>query len=211
MAINDIISSVLETIGLKQSEADRARKEVERQEEELRCANDALAALDEELQAAEQRLRTVKAQYDAATGSMKKSREALLQSLMKDFRHLQERQQITLARRDSVQALLQQRRLELEHLLHPVETDALEEAADVKKELLDDLHERDEALGQLEEQVYQPTVPAVATDSQTDAAKEAERIAAAKLEKEYAELMGEEPTKTPAKPSDTENKPQEIA
>ena len=211
MAINDILSSVLETIGLKKSEEDRARQEIEHQEEELRCANDALSALDEELQAAEQRLRTVKAQYDAATGSMKKSREALLLSLMKDFRHIQERQQITLARRDSVQALLQQRRLELEQLLHPVETDALEEAADAKKELLEDLHERDEALGQLEENTYQPEVQTVDTSSQTAADKEAEKAAAAKLEKEYAELMGDEPAKTPEKPSTTETNPQEIA
>ena len=133
---------------------------------------------------------------------------------MKDLRHIQERQQVTFSRRDATQALLQQRRLEFEQLLHPVQTEALEEAADAKQEFLEDLRERDEALGTLEENTYQPpeTIPQTAPNA-VDAARDA--AAAARLEREYAELMGETPeTPEPAVPNGRETPaqvPEEIA
>ena len=195
MDINDFICKLLQKLGLKKTETGRVKEDIARLEEELRDVNDALSALEEELQATEQRLRNAKAQYDAAFGTMKAGREALVRSLMKECKHVQERQQVTLARRDAVQALLQQRRLELEQLLHPIDTEALEEATDDKKDLLHNLYERDKARDELEKNTYQPGVSAEEAAAAENAAKAAEAEAQARLEREYAELMGEEPQK----------------
>ena len=156
MVINDFLCHLLEKLGLKKSEKERLQEDITRLEEELRCANDALSDLDEELQDVERRFRKAKALYDDTNGSMKKSREAAVRSLLTDYRHLQERQQVALARRDAVQALLHQRKLELEHRLHSVEIEDLDEAIDIKKDMLYDLRERDKALTELEKNTYQP-------------------------------------------------------
>ncbi|MBR6058949.1 MAG: hypothetical protein IKP58_12350 [Victivallales bacterium] len=210
MDINDFICKLLEKVGLKKDEKGRIKDEIARLEEELRDANDVVSSLEEELKATEQRLRNAKAQYDDAMGSVKAGREALVRSLMKECKNVQERQQVTIARRDAVQALLQQRRLELEQLLHPVQTDALEEANDNKKDILYDLRERDKARDQLEKNTYQPSVSSEEAAAAENAAKAAEAEAAARLEREYAELMGEKPQKAhePPKTDDSQNAPE---
>ena len=205
MDINDFICKLLEKVGLKKDEKRRIRDEIIRLEEELRNVNDVVSSLEEELKTTEQRLRNAKAQYDESTGTVKAGREALVRSLMKECKNVQERQQVTIARRDAVQALLQQKRLELEQLLHPVETDALEEANDVKKEILYDLRERDKARDQLEKNTYQPSVSSEEAAAAENAAKAAEAEAAARLEREYAELMGEKSPKAPEPPKTDES------
>lgn len=207
MPINDIISGLLEKIGLKKGEVALARDAIARLEEELRCANDDLSAQDEELQGVERQLRAAKAQYDAATGVMKRSREAVVRSLMKKLELIQERQQITLAHRDSTQALLHQSRLDLDKLLHPVATEQLEEAGDRKRELLEELQERDLAQGELEKQTYQPG--ATNDESRTTPVSDAE--ADARLQQDFARLMGEEPAKPASDTAEAEEKPQELA
>ena len=211
MDINDFICKLLIKLGLKKGEKERIRDGIARLEEELRDVNDDLSALEEELQASEQRLRSAKAQYDAAAGTMKAGREALVRSLMKECKNVQERQQVTLARRDAVQALLQQRRLELEQLLHPVETDTLADATDDKKELLRDLRERDKVRDELEKNTYQPSVSSEDATAATNAAKAAEAEAQARLEREYAELMGEEPPKASEQSKQPEDDTQKTA
>lgn len=156
MVINDFLCHLLEKLGLKKSLNERIREDITRLEEELRSANDVLCDLDEELQAAEQRFRNAKALFDKAEGAMKTSREATVRSLMTECRHVQERQQLARLRRDAVQALLHQRKLELEHRLHSVETEDLDEALDIKKDMLYDLRERDKALAELEKNTYRP-------------------------------------------------------
>lgn len=197
MDINDLLCKLLERLGLKKDAKRRIQDEIAHLEEELRDANDAVSSLEDELKATEQRLRNAKAQYDDAMGSVKAGREALVRSLMKECKNVQERQQVTIARRDAVQALLQQRRLELEQLLHPIEAEALEEAADDKTDLLHDLNERDKARDRLEKNTYQPSVSPEETAAAEKAAKAAEAEAAARLERDYAELMGEKPQKAP--------------
>ena len=156
MVINDFLCHLLEKLGLKKSPKERIQEDITRLEEELRCANDALCELDEELLATEQRFRNAKALFDNADGAIKTSREATVRSLMTECRHVQERQQLARLRRDAVQSLLHQRKLELEHRLHSVETEDLDEAIDIKKDMLYDLRERDKALAELEKNTYRP-------------------------------------------------------
>lgn len=207
MFINDFLCRLLESLGLKRSEMERVRDDIARLAEELCCVNDALSNLDEELQAAERRFRNAKALYDDADGTMKKSRETLLLSVMKDCKHIQERQHLMSARRNALQALLHQRRLELEQLQHPVETDALEEAIDIKKEMLYNFSECDKALDELEGRKYQPLKNA----STKDNVKTVETDVASPQEREYDELMDNDAIKNSEKSKKKDDKAQKTA
>lgn len=203
MVINDFLCHLLEKLGLKKSLNERIQEDITRLEEELRCANDALSDLDDELQAAEQRCSNAKALYDKAEGTMKTSREATVRSLMMECRHVQERQQLARLRRDAVQALLHQRKLELEHRSHSVEIEDLDEAIDIKKDMLYDLRERDKALTELEKNTYRPNETNSKTpDKMPETEVNTERIS---TEQTVEPVNAPEPQTTP------ENEPQKTA
>lgn len=94
MALNDIISRLLELLGLKSSDA----KKYETMEQKLsanRALNvDRLEALKEKIATLERQAKAKKKEYDAATGDTKRVIAGEIQRILGDLDHLQRREVI---------------------------------------------------------------------------------------------------------------------
>lgn len=187
MAINDILAELAVKIGLKKTDLQRCESSIAELEEQIRDLYDELERKLEEARQLEARIRKIKAQYDQAAPASKKLLESQLKSLMGDFRHLQELQDLTLRNIEKSKLLLQSRRMELEVLLHPVEVDAVEDAADAKQELLDDLKDEDRELAKLKDKAYVREEESEADRPTTPAYDQARKEA---LNREFESLFG---------------------
>lgn len=154
MAINDILSNLLTKTGLKKTDEQKCTAAIAALEEDIRNRYDELECKVDEARRLEGRIRQVKEQYDKATPASKKLLEAQLKSLMGDFRHLQERQGLTLRNIEKSKLLLQNKRIELENLHHPADVVAIEEAAETKDDILSELKREDREIASLKEKTY---------------------------------------------------------
>lgn len=207
MALNDMLAALLVKVGLRKSEAARCDEAILRHEDRIRDFNGLLADQLDEVRRLEARIRALKAEYDKAGGAGKALCEARLRSLMKDFARSKELQDLTLRNLEREKLLLQNRRLEREHLRHPTDVEAVEDALERKDELVQETQEEDETLAELEGRVYRREEPAAGAPD--DAQAEARR--AAQLERDLAAVLGDAPAAEAPQPKEKEEDAAEAA
>lgn len=154
MPLNDAIAAVLEKVGLKKSEMRKCRDAILQHEERIKDLNDELSGKLAEAQRIEQSLLELKRTFDAASPASQKLLESQIRSAMNDFRGLKEMQDIVLRNLEKEKLLLRNRRIELEHLRHPTDVEAIVEAQDRKEEIVSNLKEEDVEVAELEGNVY---------------------------------------------------------
>ena len=154
MAINDILSGLLVKTGLKKTDLQKCEAVIAEHEERIKDLFDELADRTSESRFLEERIRKLKGEYDVAAPVSKPLLEAQIRSLMGDFRHLKELQDLVLRNIEKEKLLLQGRRMERENLRHPVSVETVEEAVETKESILDDLKDEDAELARLEGTSY---------------------------------------------------------
>lgn len=201
MPINDFISDILVKTGLKKTEDQLCADAISHHEERIRDLNDHLAELLDEVARIEHNIRNVKEQYDAATSASKPLYAERLRSLMRDLERVRELQMLTLRNLEKEKMLLQERRIEREHIRHPSDPDIVSDAIERKEEVIADLQEEDGELSRLETTVYSkdPDLPAGPITSTVDEER---------LNREVEALLGDAATLEREKPSES---PEEIA
>lgn len=156
MALNDILSALVEKIGLRKSDRRRCEEAIAEHGYRIRDLDRRLSGLVEEARTVERRLRELKAAYDAATAQSRALLEAQIRSGMRDFARIRELQVLTLRNQEKEKTLLNARRLELENLDHPTDEAAVDEARSRKEDLIEDLRDEDETLADLGNLQYNP-------------------------------------------------------
>lgn len=154
MAINDILSGLLVKTGLKKTDLQKCEAAIAEHEERIKDLFDELAERTAESGRLESRIRKLKGEYDLATPASKPLLEAQIRSLMGDFKHLKELQDLVLRNIEKEKLLLQGRRMERENLRHPVDVGAVEEVVETKEGILDDLKDEDAELARLGQTSY---------------------------------------------------------
>jgi len=149
MAINDILSGLLVKTGLKKTDLQKCEEAIAEHEERIRDLFDELAERTAESGRLESRIRKLKGEYDLAAPVSKPLLEAQIRSLMGDFKHLKELQDLVLRNIEKEKLLLQGRRMERESLRHPVDVGVVEDAVEAKEGVLDGLKEEDAELARL--------------------------------------------------------------
>lgn len=159
MALNDILSTLVEKMGLKKSDRRRCEEAIAEHEYRIKDLDRRLAGLVEEARTVERRLRELKVAYDAATVQARGLLEAQIRSGMRDFARIRELQTLTLRNQEKEKTLLNACRLELENLDHPTDEVAVDEARSRKE----DLQDEDETLADLDNLRYDPHESAIDT------------------------------------------------
>ena len=201
MAINDILSGLLVKTGLKKTELQKCESAIAAHEERIRDLFDELSERTAESGRLESRIRKLKGEYDLATPVSKPLLEAQIRSLVGDFKHLKELQDLVLRNIEKEKLLLQGRRMEREHLRHPVDVGSVEEALETKEGMLDDLKDEDAELARLGRTSYvRDQKLAVGADGQLDG-----QAGVDALDRDVAALLGTERPGIPdEKPSEHE-------
>lgn len=163
MALNDILSTLVEKMGLKKSDRRRCEEAIAEHEYRIKDLDRRLAGLVEEARTVERRLRELKVAYDAATVQARGLLEAQIRSGMRDFARIRELQTLTLRNQEKEKTLLNACRLELENLDHPTDEVAVDEARSRKEDLIEDLQDEDETLADLDNLRYDPHKSAIDT------------------------------------------------
>lgn len=209
MALTDILASLLSKAGGKKDEKALCERAILEHEERIRDLNDRRMEQMESVKTLEDRIRHLKAEYNAASPAAKRLYEAQIRSLMKDYARAQEMMELTLRNVEKEKQLLQNRRLQQQHLLYPTDENAIEDAIDRKEEIVEDLHSEDALMEELEGKTYrrgEEDETATATAQQTDEQRQAS------LEKDLAALLGEEkPGKDPETEKDVSESGLDIA
>lgn len=154
MAINDILSGLLVKAGLKKTDLQKCEAAIAEHEERIKDLFDELADRTAESKRLEERIRKLKGEYDVAAPVSKPLLEAQIRSLMGDFKHLKELQDLVLRNIEKEKLLLQGRRMERESLRRPVDVGAVEDAVETQKGILDDLKDEDAELMRLGQTSY---------------------------------------------------------
>lgn len=184
MSINEILSRLLVLTGLKKSGVRLCEDAISAHENRIKDINDQIAEQMSKIDTLERRLHILKREYDAASPAAKPLHEAKLRSCMHDFKLEKELQAIKMRNLNKEKLLLQNRRIELECLLHPVDGDAVDEVQDVKKDILSELEDEDGRLEELGAAVYEHNDETV---SNVDIPNRDREL---KLERDFAALLG---------------------
>lgn len=184
MSINEILSRLLVRTGLKKSEVRLCEDAISAHENRIKDINDQIAGQMSKIETLERRLHILKKEYDAASPAAKPLYEAKLRSCMHDFKLEKELQSIKMRNLNKEKLLLQNRRIELECLLHPVDPDAVDEVQDVKKDILSELEDEDGRLEELGAAVYEHSDESVSGVDMPDRDREIQ------LERDFAALLG---------------------
>ena len=149
MAINDVISAVLTKFGLKQTEAQKCEAAIGELEEKIRNLYDQLNERIDESKRLEARISKLKAQYDIANSATRQLLEDQIRSLLRECKHIKERQGLLLRNIEREKAMKHACELKLDNLRNPTDVDAVGEMAEDKREMVEDLKEEDKALAEL--------------------------------------------------------------
>lgn len=186
MALNDILAALLIKVGLRKTEAQQLHAEIERLEEHIRDLQDDLDDKVDESGMLVDQMRRLQGRRDAAAPAARQLLEDQIRSLMRDFKHLKERQALTLRNIEKAKLLLQNRKLEFEHLKHPVDAFEIGDVAEAKREMLEDIHEEDAEISKLDGMTYEREQ----MDEQASNVDEMTKARSAALDRELEALIG---------------------
>lgn len=209
MAINDILSSLLEKTGIKKSNVRKCEDAIAELEGRIRDLHDELEGKGEEIKLLESRLRTLKERYDASSPAAKKLLDAQIRSLISDYKRMEEMQGLILRNIEKHKALLAAKNMELETLRHPVDAGVVDDAIDTKQEIVDDLKDEDKSLDKLSETTYEKEEEATARLVVRDEAADKARDEA--LERDLEALLGKQEEIPEAKRPEVSEPEPEIA
>ena len=198
MAINGILSSILEKTGLRKSEIGKCELAIAEMEARIRDLHDELEAKGSETKDLERRLRLLKSQYDAATPASKRLLEAQMRSLMGDYDRIGELQGLILRNIEKNKSLLAAKRMELETLRHPVDQDSVEDAIDAKREIVADLKDEDKSLEKLAGTTYERESEPLPESGGKVRDEAAERAREGDFERRLEALIGKPDAPAPA-------------
>lgn len=206
MAINDVISSILTKLGLKQTEMQKCESAIDELEEKIRNLYDQLNDRIDECKRLEGRIGKLKVQYDAANAATRQLLEEQIRSLLRECKHIKERQGLLLRNIEREKALKHACELKLDNLRNPTDVDTVGEMAEDKREIVEDLKEEDKALAELARVKYEREAQPDDSIIDDPAANKAREEA---LNREIEALFGPS-KKTEPKPQVSES-PSEIA
>ncbi len=150
MAINDFLSNLLISVGLKTSERELLEKKISEHENNIRTFNDQFSEHIKEIEAKERILRNLKEKYNEAQGTVKKTYEAQLRSIMKELDAMKEYRDLVIRNLDKEKVLLRNRKLALENLLHPANPAEIEDVMIDKEDMIENLKAEDRSITELD-------------------------------------------------------------
>lgn len=209
MAINDILSSLLEKTGIKKSNVRKCEDAIAELEGRIRDLHDELEGKGEEIKLLESRLRTLKERYDASSPAAKKLLDAQIRSLISDYKRMEEMQGLILRNIEKNKSLLAAKSMVLETLRHPVDAEGVEDAIDSKQEMIGDLKDEDKSLNKLAGTTYEIEDGMPAGQIVRDAASGKTRDEA--LERDLEALLGKPTANPEAKSPEVSETEPEIA
>lgn len=205
MALNDMLAALLIKIGLRKTEAQRLHSEIERLEEHIRDLQDDLDDKVDESGRLVDKMRRLQGRRDAAAPAERLLLEDQIRSLMRDFKHLKERQSFALRNIEKAKLLLQNRKLEFEHLKHPVDAFEIEDVTEAKREMLEEMREEDAEISKLDGMTYEREH----MEEQASNGDEMVKARSAALDRELEALIGKPESSTNQETSSEQ--PPEIA
>ena len=185
MAINDFLSGLLVAVGLKKSERRKLEGDIERGEARVRELFDKMEEHISQIRVTEARLRELKEKFEKSANAVKNAYALQIRSLMNVLRNSQEARELIAREIDKENALLCERRIVLEKLLHPTDTEEIETLAEDKREVVSDIRDEDKAIERLNKEKYAPKT----ADDEAEAEAPGVEVDYAELEKQMAELL----------------------
>ena len=154
MAINDSLSKMLVSVGLKKSDIRRTKEEIERREMRVKELFDKMAGHIEQLRITEARLRELRGQYEKSSNAVKNAYALQIRSVMKELNDSQESRELIAREIDKENTVLHNLRIILEKQENPVDPDAITDITEGKEEMLQEFEREDREMAELNRTTY---------------------------------------------------------
>ena len=154
MAINDSLSKMLVSVGLKKSDVRRTKEEIERREIRVKELFDKMAGHIEQLRITEARLRELRGQYEKSSNAVKNAYALQIRSVMKELNDSQESRELIAREIDKENTVLHNLRIILEKQENPVDPDAITDITEGKEEMLQEFEREDREMAELNRTTY---------------------------------------------------------